>query len=183
MQRCLQVLPSSRGLQSSMHCWRHTCRRGPLATQPVQVVPWPIYGSLPLCIRPLCIQWHLPAQSGTSIKPLTASERFVPGPPSCNFISSDTPKPALRGLSVRAGPLLEMATFTLAKMAAGGMHDHVGGGFHRYSVDELWHVPHFEKVRGIWRNRGCEEPPCVQFSHAHCDAHMTRPTRTIVCSL
>ena len=44
-----------------------------------------------------------------------------------------------------------MATFTLAKMAAGGMHDHVGGGFHRYSVDELWHVPHFEKVRGIWR--------------------------------
>ena len=31
-------------------------------------------------------------------------------------------------------------------MAAGGMHDHLGGGFHRYSVDALWHVPHFEKM-------------------------------------
>jgi uncharacterized protein YyaL (SSP411 family) len=31
-------------------------------------------------------------------------------------------------------------------MAAGGMHDHIGGGFHRYSVDRYWHVPHFEKM-------------------------------------
>ena len=42
--------------------------------------------------------------------------------------------------------VLEMALFTLRKMAAGGMHDHVGGGFHRYSVDRYWHVPHFEKM-------------------------------------
>jgi uncharacterized protein len=41
---------------------------------------------------------------------------------------------------------LEMALSTLRKMAAGGMHDHVGGGFHRYSVDRYWHVPHFEKM-------------------------------------
>ena len=41
---------------------------------------------------------------------------------------------------------LEMSLFTLRKMAAGGMHDHVGGGFHRYSVDAYWHVPHFEKM-------------------------------------
>jgi uncharacterized protein YyaL (SSP411 family) len=41
---------------------------------------------------------------------------------------------------------LEMALFTLRKMAAGGMHDHLGGGFHRYSVDRYWHVPHFEKM-------------------------------------
>jgi hypothetical protein len=41
---------------------------------------------------------------------------------------------------------LEMAKFTLRKMAAGGMHDHIGGGFHRYSVDRYWHVPHFEKM-------------------------------------
>ena len=39
-----------------------------------------------------------------------------------------------------------MCLFTLRKMAAGGMHDHLGGGFHRYSVDGLWHVPHFEKM-------------------------------------
>src|SRR5258705_8941434 len=41
---------------------------------------------------------------------------------------------------------LDMALFTLRKMAAGGMHDHIGGGFHRYLVDRYWHVPHFEKV-------------------------------------
>jgi uncharacterized protein YyaL (SSP411 family) len=39
-----------------------------------------------------------------------------------------------------------MALHTLRKMAAGGMHDHLGGGFHRYSVDAEWHVPHFEKM-------------------------------------
>ncbi len=41
---------------------------------------------------------------------------------------------------------LEMVTATLRHMAAGGMHDHLGGGFHRYSVDERWFVPHFEKM-------------------------------------
>src|SRR5438445_11562037 len=41
---------------------------------------------------------------------------------------------------------LEMVLLTLRKMAAGGMHDHIGGGFHRYSVDAHWHVPHFEKM-------------------------------------
>ena len=41
---------------------------------------------------------------------------------------------------------LEMSLFTLRKMAKGGIHDHLGGGFHRYSVDGVWHVPHFEKI-------------------------------------
>src|SRR6266480_4635977 len=41
---------------------------------------------------------------------------------------------------------LEMDLVTLRKMAAGGMHDHLGGGFHRYSVDRYWHMPHFEKM-------------------------------------
>jgi uncharacterized protein len=36
--------------------------------------------------------------------------------------------------------------FTLRKMARGGICDHLGGGFHRYSVDDRWHVPHFEKM-------------------------------------
>ncbi|HEY0897688.1 MAG TPA: thioredoxin domain-containing protein, partial [Sphingobacteriaceae bacterium] len=35
---------------------------------------------------------------------------------------------------------------TLQKMAFGGIYDHIGGGFARYSVDNLWHVPHFEKM-------------------------------------
>jgi len=39
-----------------------------------------------------------------------------------------------------------MATFTLRKMALGGIYDQVGGGFHRYSTDARWLVPHFEKM-------------------------------------
>ncbi len=41
---------------------------------------------------------------------------------------------------------IEMVEPTLDRMAGGGIHDQVGGGFHRYSVDERWHVPHFEKM-------------------------------------
>jgi len=41
---------------------------------------------------------------------------------------------------------LQMATLTLDRMAQGGMYDHLGGGFHRYSVDAVWLVPHFEKM-------------------------------------
>ena len=40
----------------------------------------------------------------------------------------------------------DMALHTLRAMADGGMHDHLGGGFHRYSVDEHWFVSHFEKM-------------------------------------
>jgi uncharacterized protein len=41
---------------------------------------------------------------------------------------------------------LDMVTLTLREMAKGGMHDQLGGGFHRYSVDDRWFVPHFEKM-------------------------------------
>jgi uncharacterized protein YyaL (SSP411 family) len=41
---------------------------------------------------------------------------------------------------------LRMVTETLRAMALGGMRDHIGGGFHRYSVDGAWRVPHFEKM-------------------------------------
>ena len=41
---------------------------------------------------------------------------------------------------------LEMVLHTLRAMAGGGLHDHLGGGFHRYATDERWLVPHFEKM-------------------------------------
>ena len=44
------------------------------------------------------------------------------------------------------GQALAMVLHTLRRMAAGGMRDHLGGGFHRYSVDARWLVPHFEKM-------------------------------------
>ena len=42
--------------------------------------------------------------------------------------------------------ILEMITLTLDKMMAGGIHDHVGGGFHRYTTDTIWLTPHYEKM-------------------------------------
>ncbi|MFM8593303.1 MAG: thioredoxin domain-containing protein, partial [Chloroflexota bacterium] len=48
-----------------------------------------------------------------------------------------------RTKSVAADRMLRQ---TLTKMARGGIYDHVGGGFHRYAVDETWLVPHFEKM-------------------------------------
>jgi uncharacterized protein len=46
----------------------------------------------------------------------------------------------------------EAAVVTLEKMALGGVYDHLGGGFHRYSVDQAWVVPHFEKM--LYDNAG-----------------------------
>ena len=46
----------------------------------------------------------------------------------------------------RRQTFLDMTTQTLRRMAQGGIYDHLGGGFHRYSVDERWLVPHFEKM-------------------------------------
>ena len=43
-------------------------------------------------------------------------------------------------------PAREMVLATLRHMAAGGIYDHLGGGFHRYAVDAQWRVPHFEKM-------------------------------------
>ncbi|MEM8699197.1 MAG: thioredoxin domain-containing protein, partial [Pseudomonadota bacterium] len=44
------------------------------------------------------------------------------------------------------GVALQIATRTLDAIAAGGIHDHLGGGFHRYTVDPNWRTPHFEKM-------------------------------------
>ncbi len=62
------------------------------------------------------------------------------------------PQPSLLELVTRAcaerghGPWTAMQATTLDAMAAGGIYDHLGGGFSRYSVDRYWMVPHFEKM-------------------------------------
>ena len=67
-----------------------------------------------------------------------------PRPVSLNFLFRAY---AREGAETRDGKAaLAMAITTLRKMADGGMHDHLGGGFHRYSVDKFWHIPHFEKM-------------------------------------
>ena len=67
-----------------------------------------------------------------------------PRPSELLFLLREHARRAAAGVSSQA-PLL-MATETLRAMALGGMRDHVGGGFHRYSVDGDWRVPHFEKM-------------------------------------
>jgi len=60
------------------------------------------------------------------------------------------PMPAYLELFTGAGwhspKVQEAVTFTLERMARGGMYDQIGGGFHRYSTDRQWLVPHFEKM-------------------------------------
>ncbi len=67
-----------------------------------------------------------------------------PRPSELLFLLREHARRTAAGSSAQA-PLL-MATETLRAMALGGMRDHVGGGFHRYSVDAEWRVPHFEKM-------------------------------------
>jgi len=67
-----------------------------------------------------------------------------PRPSTLNFLFRAA---ALQGRKTAIGEeMIKMAAFTLRKMAEGGLQDHVGGGFHRYSVDERWFVSHFEKM-------------------------------------
>jgi uncharacterized protein len=68
------------------------------------------------------------------------------GSPQDESAVADLPRTDKSGTHALPSKALDMALFTLRKMAAGGMHDHIGGGFHRYSVDRYWHVPHFEKM-------------------------------------
>jgi len=62
------------------------------------------------------------------------------------------PQPAIiefvlrRHLATGDASLLDMVTVTLDAMARGGIYDQLGGGFHRYAVDRIWLVPHFEKM-------------------------------------
>jgi uncharacterized protein YyaL (SSP411 family) len=67
-----------------------------------------------------------------------------PRPTELLFLLREHARRAAEGGGANA-PLL-MATATLRAMALGGMRDHIGGGFHRYSVDAEWRVPHFEKM-------------------------------------
>ena len=62
-----------------------------------------------------------------------------PHPAACDFLLA-------RWHDTREDWMREVVEKTLTAMARGGIRDHVGGGFHRYSVDERWIVPHFEKM-------------------------------------
>ncbi len=65
----------------------------------------------------------------------------------------------------RTEGLRDSVMFTLERMARGGIYDQLGGGFHRYSVDQRWQVPHFEKM--LYDN--------AQLLHLYSEAHQLSP--------
>jgi uncharacterized protein len=71
----------------------------------------------------------------------------------------------------------EAATVTLEKMARGGVYDQLGGGFHRYSVDERWVVPHFEKM--LYDNAGLLKNYVHAFQ-SYLDPEFARVARDII---
>src|SRR5262245_17555002 len=72
---------------------------------------------------------------------------------------------------------LEMVLVTLREMAKGGMNDHLGGGFHRYSVDARWFVPHFEKMLYDQGQLATTYIEAYQISH---DQNLARTARQIL---
>ncbi|MDE0468717.1 MAG: DUF255 domain-containing protein [Candidatus Poribacteria bacterium] len=69
-----------------------------------------------------------------------------PSPANLQFLLSEYQRELDLQTPAKDEALLKMITHTLDMMAYGGMYDQVGGGFHRYSVDEKWLIPHFEKM-------------------------------------
>jgi len=95
------------------------------------------------------IQWAVQAlgeQYEKSYGGFSRAPKF-PMPPTLGFLLAAARLGRLNIIDPQAGRTArEMARQTLQSMAAGGIVDHLGGGFHRYSTDERWHLPHFEKM-------------------------------------
>ena len=110
------------------------------------------FGGAPKFPQPMVLDFLLQRAAGTA--PATAA-----GPDDGPASAQDAPdargenrRPersaagSLGGAESQDAALLQAVTVTLTKMARGGMYDQLGGGFHRYSTDDEWLVPHFEKM-------------------------------------
>src|SRR3989338_932976 len=107
----------------------------------------PLPGREPIAIETLHAAFHQavsafdPAHGGFGDAP-----KF-PRSPELSFLLAYWARTGASPLdSARGRQALEMVTTTLDHLARGGMHDHLGGGFHRYATDAQWLVPHFEKM-------------------------------------
>src|SRR5512147_2373616 len=93
------------------------------------------------------------------------------------------PQPAILEMLWRAGLRTNDARFfetvehTLARMCEGGIYDHLGGGFSRYSVDERWLVPHFEKM--LYDNAQLLELLALAFVHSGTELFRQRAAETV----
>jgi len=80
-----------------------------------------------------------PTYGGFGSPPFPRHQPKFPNPPELLFLADRMGRTNDRDSE-------NMLTLTLDKMAEGGIRDHLGGGFHRYSVDRSWQIPHFEKM-------------------------------------
>src|SRR5260370_16645917 len=70
-----------------------------------------------------------------------------------------------------------LVELTLERICNGGIYDHLGGGFSRYSVDERWPVPHFEKM--LYDNAQLLELLGLAFARSHRSFFRNPPTQTV----
>jgi len=80
-----------------------------------------------------------PTYGGFGQPPFPAHQPKFPSPPELLYLAD-------RMAREKDSEAEKMLLLTLDKMAQGGIRDHLGGGFHRYSVDRFWKIPHFEKM-------------------------------------
>lgn len=90
------------------------------------------------------VERYDPEYGGFGYTPTNPHQPKFPEPPNLDFLVNRLQSGALsEGDTAEATKLL---VGTLERMAMGGIRDHLGGGFHRYSVDRFWQIPHFEKM-------------------------------------
>ena len=93
------------------------------------------------------------------------------------------PQPAILEMLWRAGlrsgdaRFFETVEHTLERMSEGGIYDHLGGGYSRYSVDDKWLVPHFEKM--LYDNAQLLELLALAYRHSHNELFATRARETL----
>ena len=96
------------------------------------------------------VQRRPAAQRGLSLEPLYAALESLENAFDSDFggfgHAPKFPNPAMLDLCLNHPSHQRIALFTLERMMTGGIHDQLGGGFCRYSVDEAWIIPHFEKM-------------------------------------
>ncbi|QDU93023.1 thioredoxin domain-containing protein [Lignipirellula cremea] len=122
--------------------------RQQLAAAPPALLTPPTAATIEACLEALAEDYD-PRYGGFRFSEDNPNVPKFPEPSNLIFLfgraaaGKDSPDKTIQQQGSQA---LAMATGTLDHIAQGGIRDHIGGGFHRYSVDRFWRIPHFEKM-------------------------------------
>ncbi|MGH8018258.1 MAG: thioredoxin domain-containing protein [Opitutaceae bacterium] len=109
---------------------------------------WGGFGGAPKFPRPAVLQFLWRVHAAGKSEERRPFDRLRPRA-GAEGVKGEKPENGGQGTddaSESVDPARKMAEVTLRRMIAGGINDHIGGGFHRYAVDATWHIPHFEKM-------------------------------------